>query len=202
MDEKEVKSPLSEQKICVACGMCCDGTLFERATLQPGEKGHLPPWMEENYRIVDGKECFPQPCHYFNGKCTIYNQKKAHVCSAYRCLLLKDFSKGKVTQEQSLQIVSNALRLREEILADYRNLFPGNEILPFRFLLKKLWEIKNNQDEGTPLNIEMERLMGKCNIFEALLIRYFKSADDFNKMMAPENQNEEEVKQTKDAKNQ
>jgi hypothetical protein len=62
-----------EQEICVDCGFCCDGTLFNQAVLKPAEKGNLPHWMEENYREKEDDGFFPLPCAYFDGNCTIYN---------------------------------------------------------------------------------------------------------------------------------
>ena len=36
------EAPVEEQRICVGCGCCCDGTLFVNAGLNPGERGGLP----------------------------------------------------------------------------------------------------------------------------------------------------------------
>ena len=105
---KKNLSPKAEQAICVTCGFCCDGTLFDHAVLQPGEKGNLPEYMERSYFKNEKGEYFRLPCEYFNENCSIYDQKKAHICSAFRCQLLKDFSKKKITQSNAKKVVRNA----------------------------------------------------------------------------------------------
>jgi hypothetical protein len=182
---KKPLSPKSEQAICVSCGFCCDGTLFDHATLQPGEKGGLPQYMEDSYFKNEKGEYFRLPCAYFNEKCTIYDQKKAHVCSAFRCQLLKDFAKKKITQTNAKKLVKNAMVQRKEILALSESVLNTPENIPFRKLLMELREFVNARNENDPRNQELDILTARCNIFEALLIRYFKSEDDFNSMKVP-----------------
>ena len=181
-----MKSPQSEQSICITCGFCCDGTLFNRATLQPGEQGTLPQKMEESYFRDGEKEFFRLPCQYFDGKCTIYDQKKAHICSSFRCELLKDFSGEKITQEAALRLVANATRQRTEI-RELANKLIGTPLdIPFRNLLEKVRHVVDAKEEnGEPKERELEILLAKCTIFEALLIRHFKPAKDFDSMKVP-----------------
>ena len=181
-----MNSSESEQTICITCGFCCDGTLFYNATLQPGEKGTLPQKMEEAYFKNGEEEFFRLPCQYFDGKCTIYDQNKAHICSAFRCELLKDYSGEKISQEAALRLIENAVRQRAEI----RNL--ANQVIgtpldiPFRHLLLELRKVIHAREEnGEPRNMELEILLAKCTIFQALLIRHFKPAKDFDSMKMP-----------------
>jgi len=182
---KKQHSPKAEQAICVTCGFCCDGTLFDHATLQPGEKGNLPEYMERSYFKNEKGESFRLPCEYFDSKCTIYDQKKAHVCSSYRCQLLKDFSKKKTTQGNAKKLVKNAMAQRKEIMTLSETVLNTPENLPFRKLLLELHKYINQEKENHTPNKEIDILTARCNIFEALLIRYFKSEDDFNSMKVP-----------------
>lgn len=181
-----MKSPQSEQSICITCGFCCDGTLFDRATLQPGEKGTLPQKMEEAYFKDGEKEFFRLPCSYFDGKCTIYDQKKAHICSAFRCELLKDFSGEKISQEAALKLIENAVRQRAEIRELANKIIDTPPDISFRHLLQRVRHVVDAKKEnGEPKNMELEILFAKCTIFEALLIRHFKPAKDFDSMKVP-----------------
>ena len=182
---KKQHSPKAEQAICVICGFCCDGTLFAHAVLQPGEKGNLPEYMERSYFKNEKGEYFKLPCEYFDEKCSIYDQKKAQICSAFRCQLLKDFSKKKITQGNAKKLVKNAKDQRNEILALSEKVLHTPENIPFRKLLLELRDINNARKENDHPNPELEILIARCNIFEALLLRYFKSEKDFNSMKVP-----------------
>ena len=177
--------PESEQEICLACGFCCDGTLFDNAKLRPGERGTLPELMEANYLKTGEKEYFRLPCPYFNGKCTIYNKKKAEICSLYRCQLLMDFAKKGISKEEALNIIHNVKILKKEITS-LAGQIPGlNETILFREILQKLFDLKEKVP-GTP-DQPPAIMVIKCNILDALLIKHFKSKNDFDKMtLSPE----------------
>ena len=185
-----MKSPQSEQTICITCGFCCDGTLFYNATLQPGEKGTLPSKMEEAYLKIGEEEFFRLPCQYFDGKCTIYDQKKAHICSAFRCELLKDFSGEKISQQSAIRLIENAERQRAEIRELANKIIGTPPEISFRHLLLELRKVIHaKENNGEPKNRELEILLAKCTIFEALLIRHFKPAKDFDSMKMPVSEN-------------
>jgi hypothetical protein len=177
-------APAEEQSICVTCGMCCDGTLFLYAHLNEGERGTLPLKIEENSYSKDGKDYFSLPCHYFKSKCTIYNTRRAYVCGSYRCQLLKDFAGQKINLDDALATVDRAMNMRSAILEEYRKL-TGNEV-NFKQLLRGMGKRQKSVSDENPLGPEYDLLLARCNIFEALLIRHFRSASDFDKMMTPE----------------
>jgi len=179
---KQVNNSFEEQEICVGCGFCCDGTLFDKAVLQPGEmeNGELPPRIAENYFKTDKGEWFSLPCHYFNGKCSIYKEKKAHVCSAYRCKLLHKFSWGKISKQQALQIITDSKKQRQEILEMAKEIW--NEDLTFSQLLNKL-KAESLQDSTDTNNKNVQILISKVIIFNVLLTRFFKTKADFNQLV-------------------
>jgi len=186
LDELAGTAPQEEQRICIECGFCCDGTLFHHAVLQPGEKGTLPEKMELNYRTEGEKEMFLLPCPYFCRRCTIYYQKKALVCSGYRCQLLKDFAEGLIGLEDATGTVSAARALLSEINQLSMELSGASNTITFRDLLTDLKKIVLTANEKGIQDARSELFIAKCNILEALLIRHFRSAGDFEKMMASE----------------
>jgi hypothetical protein len=181
------KAPPEEQTICVTCGFCCDGTLFLHATLNPCEPGNIPEKIEQNRFTENGKEFFRLPCHYFSGKCIIYDRERANICSSYRCQLLKDFAGGKINLHDALEIVSEAMRMRTDLLDQYRRISGNDERINFRQLLSDLGKILKNASEEDPLIRDYEMLLAECNIFEALLIKHIRSASDFQNIMASSN---------------
>jgi hypothetical protein len=179
---KPAQAPPEEQSICVSCGFCCDGTLFLHAHLNEGERGHLPVKIEQACFTEKEKDYFMLPCLYFSGKCTIYDKKKADVCSDYRCQLLKDFAKGKITLNDALETVVVAIQLRTEILTEARKV-TGQAGIVFRQFLSWLGKKQKLAGADLQLSDDLEMLLVKCNIFEALLIRHFRSAEEFDKMI-------------------
>jgi len=189
MKDNLTKGPIDEQQICVMCGSCCDGTLFWHATVQPGEKGNLPEKIEKNYR-KDGKdESFTLPCPYFNEKCTIYDQKKAKVCSSYRCQLLKDFTDQKISFQDALEVIREAKIMRKEVMEEYHRISGKEKKLYFKELLTELGKEQKNLKKNNELYSAYEMLIARCNIFEALLMKHIRSTTDFNDMMTPSKPN-------------
>lgn len=176
-------APVEEQQICINCGFCCDGTLFHTAGLKPGERGHLPERID-TASFRDGEnEYFYLPCEYFFRKCTIYDKKKAYVCSAYRCQLLKDFTDGKFDLTEALVIVNDSVCMRAEILKQYRLISGSGKKIWFRRVLRELGKINECEFSEKQEGMSRDMLIARCNIFEALLIKYFRSSDDFEKMI-------------------
>jgi len=176
-------APETEQGICIECGFCCDGTLFRTATLIPGERGNLPELIEANSFEEEGKEYFRLPCRYFSGKCTIYLDKKAFVCSAYRCLLLKRLSDADISPEEALRIVAEAKDLCEEATDIFKTLTGRSGRIPFREVLAGLNSIRTGDNESGSKAFDVELLVVRCNILEALLIKHFRSREDFEKLI-------------------
>lgn len=183
MSKPTLKTNEYEQKICMVCGFCCDGTLFLYGNLNTNELGHLPRKIEQNRFTKEDKEYFRQPCPYFIEKCTIYNKNRPDVCSVFRCRLLRDFEGGKISTEEALEIVREAFDMRKELLNKYSLISVNHDAISFRVLLAELGKILNSLQEENELKEEYGMLQVRCNIFQALLIKYFRSAGDFENIM-------------------
>jgi len=180
---KSDKAPVQEQEICVTCGFCCDGTLFAYALLNPGEKGNLPERIEENVFSEGEKDYFRQPCRYFEGRCTIYDRKRADVCGSYRCQLLRDFSDGSISYGQALGMVERARQVRSELMEQYSLLTGKRDNIHFMKVLKEAGKPHRQKGDTVSAAMDQELFLARCNIFEALLIKHFRSADEFEKLV-------------------
>jgi hypothetical protein len=185
MTESLNQGPPDEQLICVTCGFCCDGTLFLHACLETGElrEGVLPVWIQENSFSEAGKDYFKLPCRYFLEKCTIYDSERAYVCGSYRCQLLKDFAEGKITMSDAVETVREAMQIRKELFNQYQNISGKSGDMNFRQLLAELGKTQKSVTDKESSGIAYEMLLARSNIFEALLIKNFRSAEDFEKMI-------------------
>lgn len=175
---------MQEQRICVECGFCCDGTLFRHAHLDKGERGgNLPHMIEASSFSRDDRDYFKLPCGYFSGKCTIYKRKRANVCGSYRCQLLKNMAADILSPGEALAIVEEARSIRSTLLEGFRNLSGRNEEFYFMQVLSEIGKYSEMPEKNETDGETYEILQAKCNIFEALLIKYFRPADDFDRMI-------------------
>ncbi len=187
ISEADDQAPITEQEICVTCGLCCDGTLFEWATVEEGEKAELPKKLQQKCFSAEEREGFKQPCPYFENKCTIYFQKKAHICSVFRCQLLKDLFEETINHSDAKNVVKNAIELRNEIFQIYKvNYKPGTK-LSFTELLCELRKKNTTNIESNRKDLDLELLMFKFNILEILLVKHFKSSEEFNNFIMGNN---------------
>ena len=174
-------APEGEQEICVTCGLCCDATLYMHANLQPGERGNLPLKIEAVSVSEGGKDFFRLPCGYFSGSCTIYDCRRAEVCSTYRCKLLRNYSGGFISREDALRTVREAVAMRDAIVDEYRRVTGRDAGGGFRRIPIELGQLLKEGLADEALAGAYEVLLVRCNILEALLIRFFMSDEEFEK---------------------
>lgn len=183
MPEKIFQGPPDEQRICVTCGFCCDATIFLYAHFKPGERGNISQKLEESIFIENGEEYFMLPCPYFNVKCTIYDLKRAEICGTYRCQLLKDLAEGKISAANALKAIAEVKEALRSIMEEFRRITGMRTPISFRHILLELGKMQKPADGDIPFRADIEMLLARCNIFEALLIKHFRSAEDFEKMI-------------------
>ena len=171
-----------EQNICISCGFCCDGTLFDNATLQPGETDNLPDDLKKNCYDKEKGAFFHLPCQYFSGKCTRYSGVRLQICSHFRCKLLTDFEKQLLTPGNVYQIIDNVRVHLKEITRLAHDVLQLEEQVTFREIQQMLGKLPEEMKE----DILTKVLAGRCNILDALLIRHFKTENEFRKMITTE----------------
>ncbi|WP_461097225.1 hypothetical protein [Spirosoma luteolum] len=165
-----------EQQICLHCGFCCDGTLFEQAMLEPGEQ--LPPRLKDAY-VVDGNQAFfRQPCTYFAGCCTIYDQPRLAICSSYRCQLLRKVAAGAVPADKALQTVHDMVRIRADIYVLYRQLISPDAPADFISLKAKVLQAAEAMPADEPTRDDMTRLAIKCIMLNHWMMKTFRASSD------------------------
>ncbi|MDX2012110.1 MAG: YkgJ family cysteine cluster protein [Myxococcaceae bacterium] len=94
--------------LCLACGFCCDGTLFNRVPLAEGDD----PSLRVALKVLDGQHHGVQPCPALDGlACRVY-AKRPFTCRRYRCLLLEAHESNEVSLEGAKQVVQETRALR------------------------------------------------------------------------------------------
>ena len=91
--------------LCLACGFCCDGTLFTAVPLGVEESPRLPTTTRAN-----GSRVLLQPCAALNGTCCTMYEARPLACRRYECLLLIALKAGETSLQPALEIVAEAKR--------------------------------------------------------------------------------------------
>lgn len=138
----QVTSPA--QGLCVRCGLCCDGTIFDHARLVPADD---PARLEEGGFIVSPTKTgtgFALPCHHQQERiCTRYQQWRPTICHTFRCRLLRRFDAGEISLEDAQSIIERTTDLADRVWTQMRQrMAAADGPLRKRFLT---WE--SSQDE-------------------------------------------------------
>lgn len=103
------------ERLCAACGMCCNGVLFHGMQLQPGDSARILTKLGLKLKRRDGELLFSQPCNaHRNNCCTIYKDRPQR-CRIFSCRQLSAVTEGNVTEETALAKILEARRLSDRI---------------------------------------------------------------------------------------
>lgn len=90
--------------------MCCNGALYSRARVEPGEGSRVSGAGLDLVDIKDNRY-FQLPCHLErDGLCSIY-ETRFTICRSFRCALLRRTNSGDIPLNQAKAIVAKARAL-------------------------------------------------------------------------------------------
>lgn len=102
-------------RLCSACGMCCDGTLFHSVVLQPAEDPRHFGSLGLKIKKRSGQAFFHQPCSaHDQGQCRIYSDRP-NRCRQFNCQQLLRLAEGKTTEPQALETIREARRMVSQV---------------------------------------------------------------------------------------
>ncbi len=116
--------------LCLSCGLCCNGVLFDLVKLEPGEVAlidqlALAPWPGEELG-------FAQPSARFAGNCCSVYTDRPQSCRRYRCQVLVHIDDQTISPDRGREIVGTAMQLVGEIEGDE----PGSAFTKLRAAFK------------------------------------------------------------------
>lgn len=130
-------------QLCSACGMCCDGTLFQSATVGLSDEAQVA----ATGLIVNnnqGELSFAQPCKFYcQSQCSIYLQRPP-VCMSYRCRLLKKLDRGEIELEDALAKVKMVRALQVGLV----DILPEAKTKPIS--AREILDVRGAIDEAEP----------------------------------------------------
>ncbi len=95
--------------LCRACGMCCDGSLFDRVDLARDERARA---RRRGLRVLPGGRAFEQPCaaHRPGAGCACYDERP-RACARFTCRLLDRVQRNDVAVADAVAAVSRVRSL-------------------------------------------------------------------------------------------
>jgi hypothetical protein len=107
-----------ESRLCLACGLCCDGTLYEDAKIREDEVRDVESIGLTTSRNAQGHPTFVFACRYLDGACCArYEQWRPSVCSKFFCRVQQRARAGELTEEQAMEKIAAARQLVTEVKA-------------------------------------------------------------------------------------
>ena len=95
--------------------MCCTGTLFNYVTLVPDDLPALEKYPQLKLKVRSEQATFDEPCVLHTGTgCGAYEDRPG-TCSRYRCHVLIDVEKGKLTETAALALITEGRALVDDV---------------------------------------------------------------------------------------
>ena len=134
------------EQLCVACGLCCDGTLFDLVKLEASDDASKLKSLGLPVVVSRGKAPvirFPQPCAALcaDRTCRLYADRPWQ-CRVFECGVFKDAKAGRITFAAALRLVTQARRRAEKA----------------RRLLRELGDVDEHRALGERFHRMSERL--------------------------------------------
>ncbi|MBN8420849.1 MAG: YkgJ family cysteine cluster protein [Verrucomicrobia bacterium] len=102
-------------RLCAACGMCCDGTMFQIVRMQPGEVPAKLGKMGLKIRCRDGEYYMEQPCSALVEKrCTVYEQRPVR-CRLFNCQQLGRLESGETAEDDVMRMIVETRAMVERV---------------------------------------------------------------------------------------
>lgn len=98
--------------LCLSCGMCCDGTLFNVAAVTLEEAARL----EGRVNLSENRLRIRQPCPALqrdNG-CAVYTERP-HACRHFRCTVLQQLERGQLSEAEAHESIAEVLARRRAL---------------------------------------------------------------------------------------
>jgi Fe-S-cluster containining protein len=152
---------LVAERLCLACGLCCNGVLFKDVKLQPGDDAVKLQTLGLPLRSGRGAENhtssaqatlrklkFTQPCAALcaDNRCHIYADRPVR-CRQFECALLKAALARKVEVEAALRTIRIARERAEQVRRLLRELGDANEHVALSLRFRK---VKKRMESGAP----------------------------------------------------
>jgi Fe-S-cluster containining protein len=124
----------SGEKLCLACGLCCDGTLFDNVQLGPRDDVKRAKALGLPVTVTRARTpvaLFRQPCSALcaDRTCRLYADRPVQ-CRTFECGVFKDAHTGRISFATALRWAKHARRRSDHIRRLLRELGDADEHRP------------------------------------------------------------------------
>ena len=102
-------------RLCLACGLCCDGTLFQIVRMQPEDSPAELAALGLRMRQRDEDIWMEQPCAALKRLCCTVYEKRPVRCRKFHCQQLTRLAAGKIEEGDALTIIADTRRLADRV---------------------------------------------------------------------------------------
>ena len=137
------------QRLCLACGLCCNGVLFKDVELPSADDAGRMEKLGLDVQRLQTKTRLPQPCAALcaDNRCRIYHERPAR-CREFECGMFQRVAAGTMTREAALRVISQTRARAERVQRLLRALGDADEHLPlamrFRRTRRRVESAKRN----------------------------------------------------------
>lgn len=163
-------------RLCTACGMCCDGTMFQIVRMQPGDKPAELGRLGMRIRSQGGEFHMEQPCAALvELRCTLYDHRPTR-CRLFNCQQLLRVEAGMISEAEAEATITETRGLVRHVrgLIEQAGLREDGQALAARY--ERLMSTPVNaalEPEMVPVREELERQM---QLLRVILNRDFRVA--------------------------
>lgn len=103
-------------ELCMACGLCCDGTLFSFVPLNDAD---TPSSLEVEISINDenGKLSFAQPCNLYSPRGCAKYANRPTACREFHCYLIEAYRRRDIASSDVRATIGQARQLMDSVTA-------------------------------------------------------------------------------------
>lgn len=102
-------------RLCLACGMCCDGTMFQIVRMQPDDQPEVLTVLGLRVRHRGEESWMEQPCAALKRLCcTVYDQRPVR-CRKFHCQQLMKLDTFEINEGDALAMIADTRRLAGEV---------------------------------------------------------------------------------------
>jgi hypothetical protein len=139
------------EQLCLACGLCCDGTLFDLVKLEASDDASKLKALGLPVKVSRGATPiarFPQPCAALckDRTCRLYADRPWQ-CRVFECGVFKDAKAGRITFAAALRLVKQARRRADKARRLLRELGDTEE---HRGLGERFHRMSERLEAGAP----------------------------------------------------
>lgn len=139
------------EELCRACGLCCDGTLFDLVKLEASDDGARLKALGLPVKVSRGRSPvarFPQPCSALcaDRTCRLYADRPWQ-CRTFECGVLKEAKAGRMTYTEGLRLVKAGRRRADQVRRLLRELGDTDE---HRSLGERFHRTSERLESGSP----------------------------------------------------